>query len=93
MAIEDLFDFAEYEYIDQGMKEWMKSTICGDFSTRMDSKEKDFTLILFEKFGSIVKAAHVKHSKRKGEKRDQKNSNRIHKKMGDKKSNVCNTNT
>jgi len=58
-AIEDLFDFAEYEYIDRGMKEWMKSTICGDFSTRMDSKEKDFTLILFEKVGAVIKAAHT----------------------------------
>lgn len=56
-AIEDLFDFAEYEYIDQGMKEWMKSTICGDFSTRMDSKEKDFTLIMFEKVKALTMAA------------------------------------
>lgn len=56
-AIEDLFDFAEYEYIDQGMKEWMKSTICGDFSTRMDSQEKDFTLIMFEKINALIKAA------------------------------------
>lgn len=62
-AIEDLFDFAEYEYIDQGMKEWMKSTICGDFSTRMDSKEKDFTLILFEKLGSLINAAYSTHNK------------------------------
>lgn len=59
LAIEDLFDFAEYEYVDQGMKEWMKSTICGDFSTRMDSKEKDFTLILFEKVRSVIKSAHA----------------------------------
>lgn len=59
MAIEDLFDFAEYEYIDQGMKEWMKSTICGDFSTRMDSKEKDFTLILFERLNAVIKSAHL----------------------------------
>lgn len=58
MAIEDLFDFAEYEYVDQGMKEWMKSTICGDFSTRMDAQEKDFTLILFEKISTIIKEAH-----------------------------------
>ncbi len=58
-AIEDLFDFAGYEYIDQGMKEWMKSTICGDFSTRMDSQEKDFTLILFEKIRCVIKSAHA----------------------------------
>jgi predicted transcriptional regulator len=58
-AIADLFDFAEYEYIDQGMKEWMKSTICGDFSTRMDAQEKDFTLILFEKINAIVNAAYI----------------------------------
>ena len=62
-AIEDLFDFAEYEYIDQGMREWMKSTICGDFSTRMDSKEKDFTLILFEKVSMLIKAAHTVRDK------------------------------
>ena len=58
-AIEDLFDFAEYEYIDQGMREWMKSTICGDFSTRMDAQEKDFTLILFEKLNGVIKSAHA----------------------------------
>lgn len=58
-AIEDLFDFAEYEYIDQGMKEWMKSTICGDFSTRMDAQEKDFTLILFERLNAVIKSAHL----------------------------------
>lgn len=57
-AIEDLFDYADYDYIHQGMWEWMKATICGDFSTRMDSQEKDFTLILFEKVNRIIKAAH-----------------------------------
>lgn len=61
-AIEDLFDFAEYEYIDQGMREWMKSTICGDFSMRMDSKEKDFTLILFEKISALIKVVHNVHT-------------------------------
>lgn len=61
-AIEDLFDFAEYKYIDQGMREWMKSTICGDFSTRMDAKEKDFTLILFEKVQALLEAAHLSSS-------------------------------
>lgn len=59
MAIEDLFDFANYEYIDEAMKEWMKSTICGDFSTRMDSEEKNITLTLFEKLRSIIKSAHA----------------------------------
>ncbi len=58
-AIEDLFDFAGYEYIDEVMKEWMKSTICGDFSTRMDSEEKHITLTLFEKLLSIIKSAHA----------------------------------
>jgi len=65
MAIEDLFDFAEYEYIDQGMKEWMKSTICGDFCTRMDSKEKDFTLILFEKIKTLISACALHSSDKK----------------------------
>lgn len=61
-AIEDLFDFAGYEYIDEVMKEWMKSTICGDFSTRMDSEEKHITLTLFEKIQALLEAANRSRS-------------------------------
>lgn len=70
-AIHELFDFAEYSYIEQGLWDWLKATVCGDFHVSFDEREKAFLFMMYERVGNLVHAAHESNLSTKS-KKDQK---------------------
>lgn len=62
-AIHELFDLAEYSYIEQGLWDWLKATVCGDFHVSFDEREKAFLFMMYERVGNLVRAAHESNLK------------------------------
>jgi hypothetical protein len=71
-AIHELFDLAEYSYIEQGLWDWLKATVCGDFHVSFDEREKAFLFMMYERLGNLVKAAHCQNEQINGMKKERR---------------------
>ena len=60
LVLESFFDYARLPHVRDGMWQFLRTTVCGDFNTKMLSRrERGDLLYLYEQLGRLVEASHL----------------------------------